>query len=349
LDSLSANDNFRRLSKMLAQATYDEMKEKLQVLNDLYTSRHYTQCAKFGERLLDETNDKVCEHNACVSSRRQARSPRTARPNTQQTHPIHLAYLNFYTALSHDTLAREATLKNRFKELNAAEKFYSVAITVLTPTSPASAPSSDDEQPPTPTSPGGQRERAWRRRSARPGSFDSSTSYRSSTSSTASYAFDLEQDPDLALKNFRFPAPPDRDLGGNLTFVANDGTRHIKMDSLLSPLSTPQPPPLPPQPRTPEEFQLPTGTSAFVGMLEGHLASVRDLREKTGVQGVRFAFPTPEPSPIKLKLRSSRTSQMLSDEDRENLRQKRRKMTWRPRFDPTSVQKLCSEALAELS
>jgi hypothetical protein len=274
---------------------------------------------------------------------RGKRGPVTGPADNSQTHPIRLAYLNFYIALSHDTLAREATLKNRFKELNAAEKHYSAAIQILRSTSPSSsAPSSDDEQPKTPTSPTPQQERPWRRRSPRPESFDSFTSYRSSTSSTASYAFDLEQDPDLVLKHFRFPTPPERDVGGNLTTIANDGTQHVKMDSLL-PLSVP-----PPRLKSLEDFRLPTGTSAFVRMLERHLTSVRELRDKTGVQGVRFAFPTPEASPIKLKLRSSRTSQMLSDEDRENLRQKRMKISFRPRFNPENVRKLCSEALAEL-
>jgi hypothetical protein len=84
-------------------------------------------------------------------------------------------------------------------------------------------------------------------------------------------------------------------------------------------------------------------------MLKGHLASVRDLKDKTGVHSVRFTVPAPQRSPIQLRLRSSRSSQMLSDEDRENLRQKRRKITWRPRFDPESVRELCNEALEELA
>jgi hypothetical protein len=63
----SANDNFNRLSRMLAQATHDASKEKMQVLKELYTSRHYTQCAKFGERLLDEANNEVCKYGAFQS------------------------------------------------------------------------------------------------------------------------------------------------------------------------------------------------------------------------------------------------------------------------------------------
>jgi hypothetical protein len=338
---------------MLAQATHDTLKEKMQVLKDLYSSRHYTQCAKFGERLLDEANDEVCKQRyLCSPKNREAGAAiQIAGADNQQTHPIHLAYLNFYTALSHDTLAREATLKNRSKELNAAEKYYSTAIVALAPASALSplAPSLDDEQPETPTLPNFQQERAWRRLSSRRESLDSSTSYCDLTSSTASYAFDLEQDPDLALKNFRFPTPPERDVGGNLTTIASDGTRHIKMDSLLSPLSTPVLSIQPPRPKAPHDFQLPSGSSAFVGMLEGHLASVRDLKDKTGAHGVRFTIPAPQQSPTQLKRRGSRSSPILSDEGRENLRQKRRNITWRPRFDPESVRKLCNEALEELA
>lgn len=66
LDCLSTKDNFKRLSNMLAKARHDEIKEKMQALKDLYTSRHYTQCAKFGERLLSEVDIKVCKHVHCA-------------------------------------------------------------------------------------------------------------------------------------------------------------------------------------------------------------------------------------------------------------------------------------------
>jgi hypothetical protein len=236
-------------------------------------------------------------------------------------------------------LAREATLKNRYKELNAAEKYYSETIVALTPLSPSStAPTVDDDQPPTPDLAPIPDEQVWFRRSYRPRSFDSNSSYRSSTSSTDSYAFDLEQDPDLALRNFRFPSPPGKDSSTEIKTLS----RYVNSDSMLSPLSTEQV-------RSKPGVQLPNGTPAFVRMVEGHITSVRTLKETTGVRGVRFAFPTPSPSPTKSQFKDPRSSYMLDDEEKEKLRLKRKNMKWRPRFDPESVQKLCSDALAELS
>ena len=49
---------------MLAQAGTYMLKAKMQALKDLYASRHYTQCATFGERLLGDSNDKVCKINS---------------------------------------------------------------------------------------------------------------------------------------------------------------------------------------------------------------------------------------------------------------------------------------------
>ena len=55
---------FRPLENMLAQAGTYMLKAKMQALRDLYASRHYTQCASFGERLLGDINDKVCKSNS---------------------------------------------------------------------------------------------------------------------------------------------------------------------------------------------------------------------------------------------------------------------------------------------
>jgi hypothetical protein len=144
------------------------------------------------------------------------------------------------------------------------------------------------------------------------------------------------------LRNFRFPSPPGKDVDWNFSADSRPLYRHIKNDSMLSPLSTEQVRPKP-------GSQLPEGTPAFVRMVEGHLTSVRTLKETTGVRGVRFAFPTPSPSPTKSQFKDPRSSCILTDEEREELQQKRRNMTWRPRFDPESVRKLCNDALAELS
>ena len=275
-----------------------------------------------------------------------------------QTHPVHLAYFNFYTASSHDILAREATLQNRYKELNAAEKYYNAAITALSPSPPLPPPSptpgSDDEQPSTPESATFPEEQVWLHR-LKAGSFDSNASYRTSTSSILSDAFDAEQedadaDADLMLQTFRFPSPPGMRPHAAFESTPKTQSRHIKSDSILSPLSTQNVRPRPALAQEPEQVRLPTGTSSFIGMLQGHLASVRTLKESTGVRGVRFAFPTPSPSPTKSWFRQSQTSQQYVSEEREKelLRQKRRGMIWRPRFDPQSVRQLCDEALAEL-
>jgi hypothetical protein len=157
------------------------------------------------------------------------------------------------------------------------------------------------------------------------------------------HAFDLELDPNQAFKNFRFPTPPERNLDGNLTIASKPSSWHRKEDSVLSPLST-----FPAHPQTPPEIKFPAGTSSFVSMLESHLASVRDLKVKTGVPAVRFTVPSPQSSPTRPKLRASRSSFALDDAEKDVLRQQRKSMTWRPRFDPESTRNLCKKALAEL-
>jgi hypothetical protein len=44
---------------MLIQARWDEMRQKMQVVKNAYVSRHYAQCAKYGERLLAEVQGEV--------------------------------------------------------------------------------------------------------------------------------------------------------------------------------------------------------------------------------------------------------------------------------------------------
>lgn len=44
---------------MIIEAQYNEMREKLQFIRDLYRSGHYSQCAKFSERLLGEAHSGV--------------------------------------------------------------------------------------------------------------------------------------------------------------------------------------------------------------------------------------------------------------------------------------------------
>ncbi|KAF1840419.1 uncharacterized protein K460DRAFT_323047 [Cucurbitaria berberidis CBS 394.84] len=287
---------------MIIEARYNEMKEKMQVIKDLYLSRHYTQCAMFSERLLSEVHDEI--------------------------HPLHLAYLNFYTALSHDTLAREATLKNRYTELSLAEKHYSAAISVL---SPYNIQKLQDEQLASPLSTTSNEDRIWKRRSSNADSVDSSIS------STSSNTEIRDLDPDLTPKRLaqsRY-ARRTQEVRPNLTTISN----LLKpRNAMIAPLSL--------RPQTTHEYQLAADTSVFVRMMEGHLASVQELKEKTDVPVVHLTFPSPR---LSRTISTPRTSHLFNDKDAEVVRQSRRAIKFRPRFDPTSVQRSCSEALAELS
>lgn len=51
---------------MAGQARNCEMKHRMQALKDLYLSRHYTRCAKSGERLLGEVDSSVSKHTHCA-------------------------------------------------------------------------------------------------------------------------------------------------------------------------------------------------------------------------------------------------------------------------------------------
>lgn len=52
--------------KMVGQTKNREMKQKMQALKDLYFSRHYTRCARSGERLLGEVDSSVSKHTHCA-------------------------------------------------------------------------------------------------------------------------------------------------------------------------------------------------------------------------------------------------------------------------------------------
>lgn len=98
-------------------------------------------------------------------------------------------------------------------------------------------------------------------------------------------------------------------------------------------------------------------------MLENHLVDVRAQKKRTEVPTVRFCVPLSRPSPTK----SPRLSRAFGgvgvnaegkgrgkeeEEDKElameRVREMRRGIVFRPRFDPEGVRRLCSEALAEL-
>ena len=124
-------------------------------------------------------------------SKHAATPHKSYHPNTHQTHPLHLAHLNFYTALSHDTLAREASLRNRWKELNLAERHYTAAMHALSPLL----------SPPSP-----QHEALWSPASSVSSPYTESSQRRcsiSSHASAASSATSIDEDDYMD-----FPLPP---------------------------------------------------------------------------------------------------------------------------------------------
>ncbi|KAF2626911.1 hypothetical protein BU25DRAFT_369381 [Macroventuria anomochaeta] len=276
------------------EARYRELKEKMAALKSLYASRHYSQCAKFGELLLSEIHD--------------------------QTHPLHLAHLNFYTALSHDTLAREATLKNRWKELSLAELHYNTAILAL---SSLQSPTQCD-----PWSPNSSI-------SALPSPYSCRRSSIYSNRSVASSATSLGDEDDYLYMSPKKPIPQ-----------ASDETLPRTKSHAVTTTATPRP-------QTPQQFYFAANIASFVRMIEDHLADVREQKHRTSVPTVRFTMPSPRPSPTKAKAaRHSRSISVdeVEDDDAavEAARESRRNIKFRPRFDPSSVQTLCCEALAEL-
>ncbi|KAH9879260.1 hypothetical protein J1614_002699 [Plenodomus biglobosus] len=315
-------------------ARFQNFRTKMQNVKDLYQSRHYTQCAKFAEQLLAMTNEK-------------------------QIHPIHLTYLHFYTALSHDTLAREATLKNRHKELKLAEKHYLAAIAALTPP-PATKEFEEDERIDSPTSPTFHASYLWKRRSSNAGSFDSTASIASSATSYGSGRDnDEREDWHKRGESFQFPKPPgaNNDVNRETQTTSHYNTIYISSYDTPSPHGPSQTPPeYQDDVQTPNHQPNPLAsqTSSFLILLHQHVTSVRSLKQKTSVHAVRFAFPSPKlsssPAMAAASREPARANRVCDDAaEAENKRHMRRKMVFRPRFDPESVRRLCADVLAELA
>ncbi|KAF1360467.1 hypothetical protein EJ07DRAFT_115346 [Lizonia empirigonia] len=278
---------------MVNEARHYELKERMTALKSLYASRYYSQCAKFGELLLSEIHD--------------------------QTHPLHLAHLNFYTALSHDTLAREATLKNRWKGLSLAELHYNAALLAL-----SSFQSTTQCDPWSPSSTSDLPSPYSRRRS----SIDSDVS-------TASSVTSLGDDDDEYMQ---------KSAGKSTSQRVNKTATRPQFRPTASPPTA--------RPQTPQQFYFNANIASFARMIQGHLADVFEQKRKTSVLTVRFTMPSPRLSPTRATGHSRALSAPAATTDEsamEARRQRRRAVTFRPRFDATSVQRLCNEALAELS
>lgn len=273
----------------------------MRTIKDLYQSRHYAQCAKYGERLLTEVHDV---------SRIYLYFMQQILTDTQ-IEPAHLAYLNFYTALSHDTLAREATLKNRYKSLKLAELYYAAAIAALAPSNMINLKEEETSPAVSPTA------NMWKRRSSNANSFDSTSS---AASSTTSYGGAEHMPTPKQLTNFRFPQPPSRpQTPQEFHFATSTYSFLLRLQGHLTSIQE-----FKEKIRSPTSvrftFPTPPSTSAPQGS-------------------------------SRLSAHTRRTSRMIDFDDeemKEETRQRRREIVWRQRFDPENVQRLCTEALNDL-
>ncbi|KAF2874962.1 hypothetical protein BDV95DRAFT_603740 [Massariosphaeria phaeospora] len=301
---------------MVPASMYTEIKARMPAIKDLFQSRHYIQCATECERLLTRSINEI--------------------------HPMHLAYLHFYLALSHDTLARETSMRNRSSELDLAEKHYLAAIAVLTPPDSQLLEDSNDSQSPTSINSRDEFGLDGRRAS----NAASIHSEQSTTSSTTSFADqgDDESDcePTPKRSNYFKRSPPSRGILDDFTISPQQCRKRPSPIATSVPGSS--------ESMVPED-KLSTGVSSMLRMVQMHLTNVRELKETPPAPIFRFSYSRSRSSTLSSTLSSrpvSRDSTNSSDAEVDQLRWSRRTVNFRPRFDPTSVRDLCSQALSEL-
>lgn len=245
-------------------------------------------------------------------------------------HPVHKAYLNFYLALSHDTMAREARMKNRHAELELAEKHYLTAISVLTPSHAYAMTGVDGSDSPTSTD---SAYHSMLRRPSDAASFRSDHSSSTSTTSFNSGSSEVSEESCISNKvAFATTSLRTRPVEENVT--AGPKTKLPPIDTHSESQASPQ------------GDKLSTDLFAFVNMVKSHLASVRELKESPAPTSNRHSFtraryPTANSRP------PSQTS-LHNEPGMDEVRGHRRRLSFRPRFDPSSVQKLCADVLDEL-
>ncbi|KAF1949421.1 hypothetical protein CC80DRAFT_484328 [Byssothecium circinans] len=277
---------------MVSNESYNMVKAKASKIKELFQTRHYIQCVALCERIL-------------IRNHAQA---------STAIHPVHLAYIHFYLASSHDTMAREATLRHRCSELNLAEKHYHAALTALLSQQPEAvlehSPTSqvsDDELAP----------------QVRRESDASQQSLASSATSLDDHDYQSSHRNTNYIKDFSRP----------------NNTNQSSTRKRPAPIYTPD------AALSYQHEQFSADLSVFRGMIRNHLQNVRELKAATVVPSVRFTFELP-----------SRTSMGPPTGDAwdwyqaemESMRAARKRLSFRPRFDPSDVQKLCTEVLCEL-
>lgn len=290
----------------MEDSSFRMMREMMTGIKQLFQTRHYIPCAAVCEGLLFQHDGEL--------------------------HPIHRATLNFYIALSHDALAREAGMRNREEELDMAEKHYVAAIADLDPT----AQTSPATEPHSPLSSDADDSMDLSRRPSNASSVDS-CSFVSSAATSISEGQDDEEEklpilPRLRSKSVSFAAPSDE--------TKQAVVRECKpARPCLSPINTRRTT----SASVKHQVRLSAHVVSFTEMLKGHLAGVRALKGTTPTYYRSASYTRTSPFGSRRASRDFSVSQL--DTEMERIRLQRKNMSFRPRFDPTSVRKLCADAL----
>lgn len=212
-------------------------------------------------------------------------------------------------------MAHETTLKNRSAGLDLAEQHYQAAIDILTPSEPYNL---DDLL--SPISPRHEQDHDITRfRRMSNNSYDSAGSNSTSTSNDQNRSWQRIDSPHLA--------PPGSAPSHGPSFRAHR-LRPVPIMTINAS-------------RAYHEEQFSAELFSFLSLIHRHLDNVRQLRSATPGSWLRSRSSASSRS-------ESRGSSNCSEGDMEQLRWARKSVNFRPRFDPTGIQKLCSEALAEL-
>ncbi|KAF2277423.1 uncharacterized protein EI97DRAFT_500385 [Westerdykella ornata] len=269
-NTLDCNTLPQRKPDMEGQTESKGTAENMSRVKELFQSRHYLRCSLSCQQLLSRTNE--------------------------QTHPIHKAYLNFYLALSHDTMAREAGMRNRQEQLALAEKHYLAAIHSLT-----------------------------------------SPEFGDGGSLQSGYSPTLERSNDLLHRRPSDVQSVDSDHSASTAATSTVDSDHEepgRNSAYHKPLPFSEP-------------KLSVEVTSFLNMVRTHLAGVRQLQQSSGNATQRSCLSRMRPaSPA-----ASRPGTRASHHDNDSIDQprwERKNLVFRPRFDPTSIRKLCDEALQEL-
>jgi hypothetical protein len=244
--------------------------------------------------------------------------------------------MHFYQAMSHEMMAREATWKHRSAELSLAEEQYLAALSALL-TYPSQKLDNVPEQSPTsPTSEDDDLPIKGRRVSdssqQSTASSSSSVVYEDaeSTSKTSSAYLQISARADY-VRDQHF-APPRTSPAKPSELVKS---RHTQINAANAA-------------RFYREEQFSADLTSFIDMIKLHLSNVVELKETTNAPTLRYTLTRSRSSTLSSRPISSQSSSSHESEV-EGTRWPRKTLTFRPRFDPASVRKLCDEVLAELS